>query len=119
MEPIISPWLFYFAEVGSTIVVTSVVISVSLFLVSVLHSFDDNDDLAVNILKKNLKPFLPLFIITALLVCFVPSKHTAYKMIVASVVTENNINYAENNMVEFISNIAKALESKGDKNYGN
>lgn len=52
-----------------------------------------------------------ILVVSTALKVFVPSSQTVYQMIAASVITPDNINLAQDNIVDFINNIAKALHN--------
>lgn len=50
----------------------------------------------------------------ALITIAIPSTETLYKMLVASMVTPDNIQVVQDNVVKFISDVADAVITKGN-----
>lgn len=99
MTPIINPWLFYLVDVIDNF--KSVCFALLLFVVlgfaatTVIKYGEDEDELDEVKVIKNIKK---LVIFAALLVTFdmfLPSKKTCYQMMIASQITDNNIQKAE------------------------
>lgn len=59
----------------------------------------------IKIIRK-LSIILMLFITTLV---FIPSKETVYRMMSASIVTQDNINEAQENPIDFINKVSKAI----------
>lgn len=109
MEPIISPWVFYFID--KLDVVSALPLSIFAFgmltnfiLVMVTETSEE--------FKRWFFPkaWLALFLLSVMFVFLVPTKETAYKMIIANYVTPNNISTvkedAEDNIASLIDKIA-------------
>ena len=127
MEPIISPSIFYWIDVISTLSA----ISTGLFIFSVaalvlalgfLIPITIEDELNGDFGKLYKKLLITLTIITTIfgLSCvFTPSKETLMTMIVAKYVTPNNITAVGGTIEESVSSIAtdivQIIEAAGDK----
>lgn len=127
MEPIISPSIFYWIDVISTLSA----ISTGLFIFSVaalvlalgfLIPITIEDELNGNFGKLYKKLLITLTIITTIfgLSCvFTPSKETLMTMIVAKYVTPDNITAVGGTIEESVSSIAteiiRVVEAAGDK----
>ena len=116
-DPIISPWLIYFIDtIDSLLKVTcplaifAVVVSVILFIVA-NHTYDEEE---TEKSLKRVKMFLWASITGGLLVIFIPTPHTIYKMIAASYVTPANIQatgeLADKAVDKVIDKIADAIQ---------
>ena len=117
MKPIINPWLFYLVDCLEglkmlCIIAVPVLVIVIAILSYIIEDFGlDIDDLGLN--KENelksairTRKIVILFSILLLIVIpFIPSKETCYKMMVSSQITDNNIQEAEDvikNSVDYI-----------------
>lgn len=114
MEPIISPWVFYFIDKLDVVselplLIFAFGISTNLTLVMVTETSEE--------FKKWFFPkaWLALFLLSVMLVFIVPTKETAYKMIIANYVTPNNISIVkeatEDNIASLIDKIAVASQA--------
>ena len=100
MEPIVSPWVFYAISLCgkiSTAGQLTMLASVAVFIISSIFYFGDKE-----------LPFV-LFIVGGIIFLLVPNKETAITMLTASVVTPDNITAVQDNVVDFIQKIAKAV----------
>lgn len=123
MEPIVNPWLIYFASIVEQLrtffnAITYIVVVLDIIIV--MGTFVESDDaIAVfyNREEKKIKPFIKLLIaltiICPLLVIFIPSKETIIAMYIANMVTPDNLNIAnevfKNNLKDYADIISKAL----------
>lgn len=98
MKPIINPWLFYLVDmIGSfqmlsILIALLIMISLAIEIVKFGEAMDELDKVKV------IKTFKKKVIVIALLITFamfLPSKKTCYQMMIASQVTDNNIQKAE------------------------
>lgn len=114
MEPIISPWVFYFIDKLDVVselplLIFAFGILTNLILVMVTETSEE--------FKKWFftKAWLALFLLSVMLVFIVPTKETAYKMIIANYVTPNNISIVkeatEDNIASLIDKIAVASQA--------
>ena len=117
MTPIINPWMFYLVDCLDglkmvCIIAVPVLVIVIAVLSYIIEDFGlDIDDLGLN--KENelksairTRKIVIIFSILLLIVIpFIPSKETCYKMMVSSQITDNNIQKAEDvikNSVDYI-----------------
>ena len=123
MEPIVNPWLIYFASIVEQLrtffnAITYIVVVLDIIIV--MGTFVESDDaIAVfyNREEKKIKPFIKLLIvltiISPLLVIFIPSKETVIAMYIANMVTPDNLNIAnevfKSNLKDYADIISKAL----------
>lgn len=113
MKPIISPWLFYFADICSTIstlFIVLFVISLGLVAFAGCLTYDcfDNDEHAKAI--KFLKISILCAVITGLIGVFCPKSETVYKMIIASQITEDNLNKGKESAKELVDYIIEKVD---------
>lgn len=94
MEPIISPWFFYFADIANAVIIFCSFSSLGLLAVSAFMFLDEvgvgYDGLSKD-LRKTTKEVFMLGVILALIALFTPNSSTIYKMELARQVTPNNI----------------------------
>ena len=121
MEPIISPWVIYGIEMlryVNTVVFFGLFISavMFLFMFAFVYSDDVNEGDRVAIKRHMWKPAVVAVILLVTLV-IIPSRETAYKMLMASYVTPNNIhtvgkeaNEAVGVLLDNITNHVKELK---------
>ena len=101
---VISPIWFYIAEIcyNLNIVCMLGIFGCSLLMLGLI--VDRNID--------NVKTIRKLAIVLMLLIAgvvFIPSNETIYKMMSASVVTQDNINEAQENPIDFINKVSEAV----------
>lgn len=113
MEPIISPWVFYAAEVANGVKVFLIISPLFLSLAVMLYSLflvDCAGGVPPGFGRKAAKALATAFAIEWSLAVFVPSEPTIYKMMAAQLVTSDNIRAVQGNLVDFIGQVAKELE---------
>ena len=99
MTPIIKPWLFYLVDVIDNFKSASLILLLFVVLgfgVTALLEYDEVLDELDEV--KVIKTIKKMVIVAALLITFdmfLPSKKTCYQMMIASQVTDNNIQKAE------------------------
>ena len=99
MEPIISPWFFYFADKANGVILLSSLISLVLIATS---SFMFLEEVCAGYngfskdSKKTNKQLFMLGVLFALIALFTPSSSTIYKMELARQITPNNIEQLSN-----------------------
>lgn len=86
MTSIISPLVFYVADVCGNLSILFTVLSALTFVLIIV-----NGDKAGKWSNKELTVILCIFVSFVSLAVFIPSKETCYKMVIAQYVTENNI----------------------------
>lgn len=123
MEPIVNPWLIYFASIVEQLrtffnAITFIVIAIDIIIaMGALIESDDAIAVFYNRKEKKIKPFIKLLIaltiICPLLVIFIPSKETIIAMYIANMVTPDNLNIAnevfKSNLKDYADIISKAL----------
>lgn len=114
MEPIISPWIIYFAEMCDVFNVLLIFLLVASAIVSLYSGASILDDSwrTEDEQKTNVKVFkigIVVTIIGALGVIFVPTTNTVYKMIIFNNITINNIEKGQDYVEDIIDYTAKKL----------
>lgn len=115
MKPIINPWLFYLVDmignfqILSILIVMLIIISFAIEIIKYDEAMDELDKVkAIKTLKKKV-------IVIALLISFaifLPSKDTCYKMMVASQITDTNIQKAEDVIKDSVDYIFERINEK-------
>ena len=85
MEPIINPWLIYFAGISKNIQLICVLIAICTFIVAALHFLDEGE------LDKIVIIFGIIFVISGISAALMPSKETIYTIAVVDRLTPDNI----------------------------
>lgn len=118
MKPIINPWLFYLIDVIYGFRVLSVVIALLIFIsfafdISFAFEITEYGEAMDKLDKvKVIKTFKKKVIVIALLITFaifLPGKKTCYQMMVASQITDNNIQKAEDVIQDSVDYIIEKL----------
>ena len=120
MEPIISPWIFYWMDVVDNIaLIVKVVGTISLFAFVPACSVSIDGDTSEEIRKKAsvyAKKSLVLLVSCILLFGATPSKDTMYKMLITSYITPNNIELVggsiDTALDKFTDKVVKIKEAK-------
>lgn len=114
-EPIISPWIFYVADVIGRVNIVINMLSLFLFLVVVCaiytyfeHQGSDNDEI-IKANENDVCLTLKLFFVVLMLNIFIPAKDTFYKMITTSYVTPANIEMIGDNVDKIADNIVDKI----------
>ena len=96
MKPIINPWLFYavnflvnLQDVCSIVLIVCGVVMAFL----TLNGLGDEEKLKAN--KKTNKRLLVVSLSMLIVITFIPAKETCYQMMIASQITDTNIQKAE------------------------
>lgn len=106
MEPIISPWWFYLIGIAGYVGEALRIVALLLGFTAVIIGLDFDEKSAKKIcLVMAISATVMLFISA-----FIPDKQTAYTMLAASVITPDNIQSVQGNMVDFITNVAKSIQ---------
>lgn len=69
------------------------------------------DDDMVNLLTKYVKPSIVITIIFLILACAIPSKETCEEMMIASVVTHENVDQAKDNIKSIVDYVFDRIEN--------
>lgn len=111
MEPIISPWVIYLFSVLTklNIVASAVVIFSCAFMVFITMLRFIYDDIEI---KVNYKNVIIISIIATILVIIIPNEKTMLSMLTLSFITPDNVVIAENHIIDLITKIMGAVNSK-------
>lgn len=113
MEPIISPWVFYLIGVvdrlsnGLVAFMTACAIAF-LFEGMKYMEFDATEKEQEKYVKTATMAGV-LFLVAGIVLIFLPNETVMYKMLIANYVTPDNIGAVQNNVVDFVGNIAEQL----------
>jgi hypothetical protein len=122
MEPIISPWLVYFISISTSIkaifaIITIVSLAIAFFII--LYNFIEEDsmdrlyDSETKKLDSSFKKLIAFIIFSSILAAFIPTKETIIAMYIASVITPDNLNLAnevfKSNLKDYLDIITNSL----------
>ena len=114
MEPIISPWVFYFIDKLEVIEMLPLYVFILAILINgaLLMTSKTEEEFEKGFFPK---VWIALFSLVFIINFIVPSKETAYKMIIANYVTPNNISIVkeatEDNIASLIDKIEVTLRA--------
>ncbi len=95
-EPIVSPWIFYWVDALETIKGVSggfLFFSVIAFVICFISwCNDDNSDDKKDFYSKAFKRIVGSIVVSLLLLTFIPTQETMYRMLIASYVTPESLN---------------------------
>lgn len=119
MKPIINPWFFYLVNLldralvlAIMVLIMSVIATVFTFFVLSDGCFDKEE---AKMFKKWNKISIIALLISTFMLIAIPSKETVYEMVVASYITENNIEAAKDNAKDLIDYIIDKCDEANDK----
>ena len=109
MEPIVSPWIIYLFSVLTKLNTVSFVVAIFswaivFFLAMNRLMFDEN--------KFNYKNAIIVTTIATMLVILIPDEKTMLAMLTLSFITPDNVVIAENHIIDLITKIMDAVNSK-------
>ena len=117
MKPIINPWLFYIVDCleGLKMVcicaVIVLVVVIGFITVTIYDLWPDQEE-EVKSAKRTRKIVIFFSIFLLIVIPFIPSKETCYKMMVASQITDNNIQTAEDVIKDSVDYIFEKINEK-------
>lgn len=100
MKPIINPWLIYFADSLDlvqficTLMVIALVVTI-LILTARIYDLGWNEEKELRSARRTRKIVIFFSILLLIVIPFIPSRETCYKMMVASQITDTNIQKAK------------------------
>lgn len=80
--------------------------------IAIISNKIDGDDKMVNLLTKYIKPFTVIAVIFIFLACVIPSKETCEEMMIASVVTHENVDQAKDDVKSIVDYVFDRIESE-------
>jgi TctA family transporter len=125
VEPVISPWVFYW--LGNLNVINklvgaffglSVVIFVMLVMLAIHAKIEgdwDGEDYNVKLFAKTIKRVGITALFMLLLVFFIPSQSTAYKMLIAQQITVDRVEKGSQAIGKIYNDILKRVDKALDK----
>ena len=124
MEPIINPLYFYLCSIagslksaGETIATIIACLLFGLFIFSplIFLELDDFSNSVRKFLSKLIKISIPAMIISIFIYILTPSQEACYQMLIASAVTENNINYTQDKITDLVDYIVNKVNTTLNK----
>lgn len=120
MTPIINPWLFYLADVignfKSACFILILIIVIAFGAIFLIEIGDSVDELGLELdeakVIKTLKRIVVVGVLLMTLNMLLPSKKTCYQMMIASQVTEENIQKAEDVIKDSVDYIFEKINEK-------
>lgn len=115
MTPIINPWLFYLVDVignfKSACFILLLIIVIGFGAIFLIEIGETSDELELDEAKviKTLKKMVGASVLLMTFYMLLPSKETCYKMMIASQVTEENIQKAEDTIKESVDYIFEKI----------
>ena len=117
MKPIINPWLFYIVDCLEglkmvCILVVPVLVVVIGFLTATIDDLGRGEEKELKSARRTRKIVIIFSILILIVIPFIPSKETCYKMMVASQITDNNIQKAEDTIKNSVDYIFEKINEK-------
>lgn len=117
MTPIINPWLFYLVDCleGLQIVFILVLIALAFAILMITATISDlgwNDKEEMKSARRTRKILIFFSILLLVAIPLIPSRDTCYKMMVASQITDNNIQKAEDVIKDSVDYIFEKIDKK-------
>lgn len=112
----INPLWFYLLGVSEGVKIASIILSVGLLFMCIFLGvicidcqFDDKN------IVKCFKAFLTAFAVTLMLSILVPSEQTCKEMMIASVVTHENVDTAKQDVKEIVDYVFEKVEENSEE----
>ena len=117
MKPIINPWFFYLVDCleGLQIVFIIVVIALAFAILMLTDTisdlgWDEKEEMKSARRTRKIVIFFSIFLL--IIIPLIPSKDTCYKMMVASQITDTNIQKAEDVIKESVDYIFEKINER-------
>lgn len=104
MEPIINPWLIYFAGISKNIQLICVLIAICTFIVAASRFLDEDK------LDKIVIRFGIIFMISGISAALMPSKETIYTIAVVDRLTPDNIDQISKSSEDVVDYIVDKID---------
>lgn len=110
-EPIISPWIFYWIDVLSTldelpgVLIMLGIASTMLMIPIYVEGYEE----VKHICEKITVVYLSILVLSAVISIFIPSKTTMYQMLISSYVTPNNVKFIKNEVKSSTQDIIDSI----------
>ena len=117
MKPIINPWLFYLVDLLDglktlcIIAVPVLVIVIGYFTVTI-DDLGRGEEKELKSARRTRKIVIIFSILILIVIPFIPSKETCYKMLIASQITDTNIQKAEDTIKNSVDYIFEKINEK-------
>ena len=117
MKPIINPWLFYIVDLLDglktlCIIAVPVLVIVIGYLAVRIDDLGRGEEKELKSARRTRKIVILFSILLLIVIPFIPSKETCYKMMVASQITDNNIQKAEDVIKKSVDYIFEKTNEK-------
>lgn len=117
MKPIINPWLFYIVDLLDglkTLCILAVpVLALAIILISCrIDGLGSNEVEELKSARRTRKIVILFSISILIVIPFIPSKETCYKMMVASQITDTNIQKAEDVIKDSVDYIFEKINER-------
>lgn len=117
MKPIINPWLFYLVDCLDDlkmlcILAVPLLIFVIGYLTITIDDLGRGEEKELKAARRTRKIVILFSILLLIVIPFIPSKETCYKMMVASQITDNNIQKAEDTIKNSVDYIFEKINEK-------
>ena len=117
MKPIINPWLFYLVDCleGLQIVFIIAVIALVfaiLMLSNTIYDLGWDEKEKMKSARRTIKIVIFFSILLLVAIPLIPSRETCYKMMIASQVTDNNIQKAEDVIKDSVDYIFEKIDKE-------
>lgn len=84
-------------------------LGVALVIIGWVLIYTENDGKIPSICKKIAVTYLSIFVFSAAISIFIPSRETMYQMLIASYVTPNNVEYIKNEVKDSAQGIIDSI----------
>ena len=112
MEPIISPWIIYMFSVLTKLNIVASAVAIfsgaSIFFMAI-NKIIYGDDMEI---PFNYKYVIIVCVIATMLAIIIPDEKTMLSMLTLSFITPDNVVIAENHIIDLITKIMDAVNSK-------
>ena len=117
MKPIINPWMFYLVDCLEglkmvCILVVPVLVVVIGFLTATIDDLGRGEEKELKSARRTRKIVILFSISILIVIPFIPSKETCYKMMVSSQITDNNIQKAEDVIKDSVDYIFENINER-------
>lgn len=117
MKPIINPWLFYLVDCLEglkmvCIISVPVLVIVIGFLTATIDDLWSDQEKEKKSAIRTRKIVILFSILLLVVIPFIPSKETCYKMLIASQITDTNIQKAEDTIKNSVDYIFEKINEK-------
>ena len=117
MKPIINPWLIYFVDsldlvqLSCILMLLALVVAI-LLLTARISDFGGGEEKELKSARRTRKIVIFFSILLLIVFPFIPSRETCYKMMIASQVTDTNIQKAENVIKDSVDYIFEKINKE-------